>query len=98
MTQQQVLQNMLSEIGISLTDEQVTAVQEAVELAKSDNISYAKFLEFKEKYKPKRQKQDGISVKDCEYINFHDYRQKILDTSSSHSNLANHYNENQPER
>lgn len=94
MNQQQVLQNMLSEIGINLTDEQVTAVQEAVQLTKSDNVSYLKFLEFKEKYKPKR-------VNTITYKQIEDALRKFNHSveRDSYNNLANHYNENnQPER
>jgi hypothetical protein len=90
--QQKQLQSILAEVGINLTENQTLAVMEANELLRCGDPSYHEVMEFKEKYAPKREKQDGINIKEQ-----HIERRELY--SVSQNNLASHYNENnQPER
>ena len=89
--QQKQLQSILSEVGINLTDNQILAVMEANELLKCGDTSYSQVMDFKEKYAPKREKQEGVNIK------FPNVERELH--ASRHNNLASHYNENnQPQR
>lgn len=62
--QQKQLQSILSEAGINLTDNQILAVIDAVSLSCKSPIPYHEVMEFKEKYAPKREKQDGFIIRE----------------------------------
>lgn len=62
--QQKQLQSILQEVGINLTESQTLAVMEANELMRCGDPSYSEVMEFKEKYAPKREKQDGFTIKE----------------------------------
>jgi len=82
--QQKLLQSILAEVGISLTDNQMLAVIDAVSLSCKSPVPYHEVMEFKEKYVPNK----IISIEDANKI-----------VSNACSYLASHYNENnQPER
>ena len=62
--QQKQLQSILAEVGINLTESQTLAVMEANELLRNNDPSYSQVMEFREKYAPKREKQDGFTIKE----------------------------------
>lgn len=94
--QQKKLQSILAEVGINLTENQALAVIEANELLRCNDPSYSQVMEFKEKYAPKREKQDGIYIKG---LTPNSFGWEPRHTKHLNDNLEIHYNENnQPER
>ena len=82
--QQKQLQSILAEVGINLTENQALAVMEANELLRCEDPSYSQIMEFKGKYAPKREKQDGVNIKQLD-------QEGINKISAAYDNLASTY-------
>lgn len=84
--QQKQLQSILAEVGINLTERQTLAVMEANELMRCGDPSYSQVMDFKEKYAPKKQKQDGINLKSTNDSELFNVRQFIENWMREHEN------------
>lgn len=99
--QQKLLQSILSEAGIKLTENQTLAVIDAVSLSCKSPVPYHEVMEFKEKYAPCTSNK-GLTIVDLHSIvsnasaNLFEIKKDI---KTNHNSLASHYNENnQPKR